>query len=97
MEGSRRATCVCFAASGRGNPLSPALFEHAGSGHPLSGTTPEASAASQSTPGSLQCTCKHAPLYNTEDMCIYCNGVSREDSSIESLSSDKVYLTCPQI
>lgn len=52
-EGSRKATCACTAASGRGSPLSPAPSEPSGSDRLLSDTKPEASAASQSTPGSL--------------------------------------------
>lgn len=52
-EGSRRATCVCIGASGTGSPPCRAPCVPSGSGRPLSGTTPAASGASQSTPGSL--------------------------------------------
>lgn len=52
-EGSRRATCVYTGASGTGSPPCRAPCVLFGSGRPLSGTTPAASGASQSTPGSL--------------------------------------------
>lgn len=52
-EGSRRATCVYTGASGTGSPPCRAPCALFGSGRPLSGTTPVASGASQSTPGSL--------------------------------------------
>ena len=52
--GSRTAICVCTAASGTGSPPCRAPCGPVGSGRPPSGTTPGASAASQSSPGSLQ-------------------------------------------
>lgn len=64
-EGSRKATCACTASSGRGSPLSPSLSEPAGNGRLLSGTKPEASAASQNIPGSLQHAHKYKRCYKT--------------------------------